>query len=241
MRGFIVVLCISLASAWPCAGDETPRHSIAVMGEAELVTPPDYANVEIGVITQGTAVGTTLSENSARMSKVIDAVRALGIADNDIQTSTFNIEPKYQKDDSRDYDPYAMRPIVGYSIANKAMITVTDLGKIARIVDASIDAGANASGSVQFRVKNLTEKMDKARQAAIENARHKAAVLAAAANLKLGRALSITDNQSNTTFNSRPNGNQVETVVVTGSRVPAPIMSGEVTLTSEVTVVYATD
>ncbi len=186
MRAFIAVLGISLASAWPCAADETPRHSIAVMGEAELVTPPDYANVEIGVITQGTAVGATLAENSARMSKVIDAVRALGVADNDIQTSTFNIEPKYQKSDNNDYDPYGMRPIVGYSIANKAMITVTDLGKIAKIVDASIDAGANASGSVQFRVKNLTEKMDKARQAAIENARHKAMVLAAAANLKLG-------------------------------------------------------
>ncbi len=66
-------------------------------------------------------------------------------------------------------------------------------------------------------------------------------VLAAAAKLKLGRALSVTDNQSNTSFNSRPNGSQVETVVVTGSRMPAPIMSGEVTLTSEVTVVYATD
>lgn len=211
------------------------------MGEAELVTPPDYATVEIGVITQGTSVGATLAENSARMSKVIDAVRGLGIADSDIQTSTFNIAPRYQKSDGNDYDPYAMRPIVGYSVANKALITVTDLGKIAKIVDASIDAGGNASGSVQFRMRNLTEKMDKARQAAIENAHHKAAILAAAAGLKLGRALSVTDNQSSTNFDSRAGGNQVETVVITGSRAPAPIMSGEIALMSEVTVVYATD
>src|SRR5215472_9187033 len=32
--------------------DETPKNSIAVAGEAELVMPPDYADVELGVVTQ---------------------------------------------------------------------------------------------------------------------------------------------------------------------------------------------
>ena len=243
MRGFIVVLGISLASAWPCAGDETPRHSIAVMGEAELVTPPDYATVEVGVITQGPAVAGALAENSARMSKVIDALHTLGIADKDIQTSDFNIVPKYQKRQDGDYDSYEMRPIVGYSIANQATVTVTDMSRIARIVDASVDAGANASGRVDFRVRNLTDKLDRTRQAAVENARHKAAVLSTAANMKLGRALSITDNQANTNYDSRAAGyQQVESVVsVGGGHLATPILSGQITLTSQVTVVYATD
>ena len=101
MRVVIALLAV-LASALPCLAEETPVHSIAVMGEAEIITPPDYATVEVGVTTQGTNVAQALAENSARMSKVIDALRALGIADKDIQTSDFNIVPKYQKRDGND-------------------------------------------------------------------------------------------------------------------------------------------
>jgi uncharacterized protein len=240
MRTVVAVFAI-LASALPCLAAETPPHAIAVMGEAEIVTPPDYATVDVGVITQGANVAPALAENSARMSRVIEALHALGIADKDIQTSNFNIIPKYQKRDSDDYDPYAMRPVTGYSVSNRATVTVTDLTKIAKVVDASVDAGANSSGSVQFRVRDLTGKMDKARQSAIENAHHKALTFTTAAGMKLGRAVSITDNRASTSYDGQAGSNiQLETVVVGGGgRMSTPILTGEMTLICEVTVVYA--
>jgi hypothetical protein len=209
------------------------------MGEAELRVAPDIATIEVGVVTQGPVVADALADNNARMSRVIDALRQLKIADSDIHTSSFMIQPKYEKRPQGDYDYDELRTVIGYYISNKVTITVTDMSKIAKIIDATVQAGANASGQVSFDVKNLTQQMDKAREAAIGSAFHKAQILAAAAHLDLGPALSITDNQANREYNGHASAG-VETVVVTGSRIPStPILPGEITLNSQVNVVYA--
>jgi len=234
---FVLAACFAVA---PALADETTPHTIAVAGEAQLLLPPDTATIELGVITEAPLVGDALADNSARMTKVIAAVRDLGIQDKDIRTSTFLIQPKYEKQDTRDYDTEAFRTIVGYYISNKITVTVKDLSNIARIIDESIKAGANASGTVTFNVNKLTAHLDDARRAAVESARHKAEVLTEAAHLTLGPALSITDNQADSSYNNRPDAGSIETVVVTGSRVPTPIEPGLVSITSTVTVIYAT-
>jgi uncharacterized protein len=219
--------------------DETPRTTIAVAGEAELLLPPDYASIELGVVTQGATVAPALSENSERMTRVIAALKALGLQDKDIRTSTFLIQPKYEKQETRDYETDAFRSIVAYYVSNKITVTIRNLPAVARVIDEGVKAGANASGTVDFRVDKLTAHLDEARRAAIANARHKAEVLTEAAHVKLGRPLSITDNRADTQYNSRAEGSLVETVVVTGSRIPTPIEPGLVRITTQVTVVFA--
>ena len=242
MRRIIAGAAFLLLPAMPACADQTQPHTIAVQGEAEMRLAPDLATIEVGVITQGTVVADVLAENSAKMSRVIEALRSLGIPDADIHTSTFDIQPRYEKQIQGQYDEEALRPIVGYLVSNKATVTVTDMTKIAKIIDDTVRAGANASGRVGFRVKNLTQYMDKARVAAMDAAHHKAEVLTAAAHVGLGQALSITDNQANTYYNGRPGpeGDGLESVVVTGYRASTPILPGQITITSEVTVVYAT-
>ncbi len=244
MRGLLLGAVLLLSAMPALADQETPLHAIAVAGEAQSWINPDYATIEIGVITQGPLVGDALSDNNARMSKVIGALRRLGIADGDIHTSNFDISPKYQKMEPGEYDEDALRPIVGYKVANKVTVTVTDMTKIARIVDTSVEAGANASGKIDFHVHHVGDYMDKVRSAAIENARHKAQVLTAAAHAELGAVLSITDNESNTSYNGRAGGTRdmddMEMVVVTGSRIPTPVLPGQISISAQVTVLYAT-
>jgi uncharacterized protein len=230
----IVFLCCS-----PAAADQTKPDTIAVMGEAEVLLAPDFAKIEVGVITQGPVVADALAINNEKMSHVVEALRGLNIPDKDIQTASFNITPKYEKAASGDYDSSEMRAIVGYYITNKVVLTVYDLSKVAKIVDASVQAGANMGGEVSFQVKNVGQHMDDARRAAVANAYHKASVLTEAAHMRLGRALSITDNQANSEYNGRAGAN-VEMVIVTAERRETPILPGLITLTSQVTVVFQT-
>lgn len=239
VRGLVLAtLCWSAIT--PAVADETPRNTIAVAGEAELQLPPDYASIELGIVTQGPTVAPALNENSDRMTRVIAAIKALGLQDKDIRTSTFLIQPKYEKQETRDYETDAFRSIVGYYVSNKITVTIKNLADVARVIDEGVKAGANASGTVDFRVDKLTAHMDDARRAAIANARHKALVLTEAAHVKLGRPLSITDNRADTQYNSRAEGGTVEQVVVTASRIPTPIEPGLVTITTQVTVVFST-
>jgi uncharacterized protein YggE len=245
MRLLFLGAAIAVLAGEAALADATVEpHTIVVAGQAELMIPPDFATIELGVISQAPLVGDALADNSARMTRVIDAMKALGIPDKDVRTSTFVIEPKFEKSESGDYDAQRFRTIVGYYISNKVSVRVRNLANVAKIIDESVKAGANASGNVGFEIDALTQHMDEVRQKAIEDARHKAQVLADAAHMKLGPALSIVDNQSDTSYDGQSRGyygyNALETVVVTGSRLPTPIEPGLVTLMSKVTVVYAT-
>lgn len=239
MKKILTIAGLVAVLGHPAIADETRPNTIAVMGEAAVQLAPDFATIEVGVITQGPVVADALAANSDKMSRVVEVLRALNIADKDIQTSNFVIQPKYEKTAAGDYDNSEMRSVVGYFISNNVTVTVFDLSKVAKIIDATVQAGANASGQVQFRVKNLELHMDDARRAAIASAYHKARVLTGAAHMVLGPALSITDNQANTEYNSRASAG-LETVIVTAERTETPILPGQVTLTSQVTVVFQT-
>jgi len=238
---FGAVLAVSSARA----DAPVAPHTIAVAGQAQLLIPPDYAMIQLGVISQAPLVGDALADNSARMTQVIEAMKALGIPAKEIQTSTFIIQPKYEKTAPGDYDTQQFRTIVGYYISNKVTVKVRDLSNVAKIIDESVKAGANASGDVEFMVDALSTHMDEARRNAIADALHKAQVLTDASHMKLGRALSIVDNQAEATYDSETRGTYayglVETVIVTGARVATPIEPGLVTLSSKVTVIYATN
>lgn len=217
---------------------DTPPHTIAVAGDVELLLPPDYATIELGVITQGPIVSDALADNSERMTRVVEAVKSLGIPDKEIRTSTFSIEPKYEKPADNDYETKEFRAVIGYYISNKITVTVRDMSNVARIIDNGVKVGANASGMVSFDVDALSARLDEARRKAIDNARHNAEVLAAAAHMTLGPAISITDNRADRSYNSRAEAGSLETVVVTGSRTPTPIEPGLVAIHSTVTVLY---
>jgi uncharacterized protein len=231
----LAVACIPFVAF----GAETPLHSIAVAGEAELLLPPDYATIQLGVVTQAPLVGDALAENSARMSRVIAAIAALDIADKDIRTSTFDIQPRYEPLQPGAYEGDAFRTVVGYYVSNKVTVTVRDLTNVAKIIDDSVKAGANASGNVSFKINDVSAHLDDARRRAVENAHHKAQILADAAHIHLGPAISVTDNEANTSYGGDTAGT-IETVVVTGSRIPTPIEPGSVSVKATVTVVYST-
>lgn len=241
MKKLILGVTALFFLAIPALAEETPNHSIAVAGEAELLLPADYATITVGVVTQAKTVGEALAENNERMTRVITALRNLGIHDADIRTSKFNIAPRYEPQvQGQYYDSDALRAIIGYYVSNQVDVIVRDMTKVSRIVDAAADAGANSAGSIRFDLKNYADNFDKARKAAVESARHKAEVLAAAAHLELGRALSVTDNEADRSYDGRPSGG-AETVVVTGSRTPTPtpILPEQVRIVARVTVLYA--
>ena len=234
MRICTIGAIFTLLSASATFANETPPHTIAVMGEAEMRVQPDFATVTVGVVTQGESVSGTLAGNNAKMNRVLDALKSLDLPETDIRTTTFSVEPKYEKSDSNVYDPEALRPVIGYAVSNRVVVSVADTSKIAKIIDTSVEAGA--AGEVKFSVKNPTEEFDRARRAAVDAAFHKAQILSSAAHMTLGPPISITDNEANNYYNGETLD---ETVVVTGSRTPTtPIEAGGIPIKVQVTVLY---
>jgi uncharacterized protein YggE len=151
-------------------------------------------------------------------------VRAIGIADRDVQTSRYMIHPVY---DSR-------RPpnrIVGFQAANSLQIKVRQLDKLGEIVDRLVAAGANTMSGVEFIVSDPSKLLDDARTQAFADARRKAQLYAAAAGVTLGPAITITEQSA---------GMQFAPVMARAAPAAAetPIAPGERTLRVSVSVSF---
>jgi hypothetical protein len=168
---------------------------------------PDKFSVTVGVDTNGTTAQEAASANADLMAKVLAALRDLGISDDQIATSNYNVYPVY------DYglptkpciDIYPQPPecqpkqvITGYRASNSVTVTLDVSGDIdaGKVIDSSVKSGATNVNGVYFFISQ--DKQQKVRDSlikeAIQNARHRADIAASALGLRVTGVQSINLN-----------------------------------------------
>jgi hypothetical protein len=211
---------------------ETPptgERTLNVSGSGIAYLSPDIAYVNIGVHTEDQNAAEAVAANNSQADKVINAIKKLGVAEKDIQTTNFSINPQ-QKYDSQGQPTGE----ITYSVDNVVRVTARDLSKIGDLLDAAVAAGANSINGIQFDVVDRTEALSSARQAAMQSAQAKAHELAKAAGVTLGDIQTITEYSGNyptPMFNS-------SNVPMAAEAAAAPVSPGQMTVTVEVNVVY---
>lgn len=181
-----------LACSIPALAEDNPRL-IRVSGNAVVALAADTATLQIGVNTKKPTVQEAQKENAALMNAVLDALHAIGIEDQDIMTSQFNVSSQY--DYSTSSFGQETRTLY-YDVQNNVSVTIHDLSLIGQVLDAAMEAGANTSYGISFSSTKQNEAYQKALTRAVEDAMQKANVLAAAAQVSLGRLVSINANQN---------------------------------------------
>ena len=214
------------------ASSTTPEHTITVSGTGRVTLKPDVADLHLGVQVNRPSVKVARADAAAAMTKVLAALKALGIADKDIQTSNVSLQPTY------DYNSGSNPPrITGFQMSNSVTVTVRDLEKLGDAIDNTLTAGATSLDSVSFRVDNQTAAEAQARQAAMADAKSKADTLAASAGISIAGVASISETSApipypiNYTFGAAAGA-------PTDSKVATPIQAGTTDVTINVAVVY---
>jgi uncharacterized protein YggE len=172
----------------------TIEDAITVIGTGAVAVEPDEAVVHVSVTVTGETVAEARDEAASLMADVLDAIRATGIADRDLQTANLSVQPVYEYDDgvgTRDGTR-----VVGYRVDNGVRVTVRDLDALAAVVDDAMDAGATGLDGVTFRVSDPSAAEAEARRLAVDDARARAEALAEAAGVTLGRVLAIGEAQA---------------------------------------------
>ncbi|WP_424359786.1 SIMPL domain-containing protein [Methanocella sp. MCL-LM] len=146
--------------------------AICVTGTGYVYAEPDIAKITIGVITEAGTSTQAMDDNANRMDEVVKAIKRLGIADKDIQTSRVSVEPQYASEypvSYSSYYPYTSRQnITGYKATNTVCVTLRDLSKVGPAIDAANDAGSNTIQGVTFLLSEerqsaaYTEALEKA-------------------------------------------------------------------------------
>ena len=173
--------------AAPALAEADFPSAISVTGEAQVSAPPDLAQLDAGVASDGKTAREAAEANNAAMSKVLAALKGAGLEDKDYQTSRLSLQPQYAPNRP------GPSPIVGYRASNRVSIKLHDVAKVASVIDTLVTAGANDVGNINFTVTQASKLLDDAREKAIADARRKAEIYAKAAGVTLGAPLSISE------------------------------------------------
>jgi uncharacterized protein YggE len=166
-------------------------NAITVSGTGRVNAAPDTALLTLGVESQAPTLGAATADAARRMSAVVARIKAMGVADADITTVSFSVDPRMAPSDpARREEPPR---IIGYHVTNLAQVAVRKLPDAGPILDAAVAAGANAVRGIRFMLADPASAQSRARAAAVADALARARELAAAAGLKLGQVLAIRD------------------------------------------------
>ncbi|MDX2277277.1 MAG: SIMPL domain-containing protein [Hyphomonadaceae bacterium] len=160
---------------------------LTVSAEGKVEGRPDMATINLGVTTEGQTAAAALAENARRMTALTAALRRAGIAERDIQTSNVSVNPQQQY---RENEP----PLtIGYQANNSVTAKVRNIDTTGRVIDAAVGAGGNNVNGVYFSYQDPDAQMDRARRAAIENARARAQLYADALGMRVARVIAVSE------------------------------------------------
>lgn len=182
--GFALAL---LAPGW-AAAQEPQQHIITMSGHGETHGQPDTAMLSAGVSVDAPTAAAALADANKNMQAVLAALKKLGVADRDIQTRNFSVNPQYANGNGE-----APR-MTGYQVTNQVQVRLQDISKLGPALDALVTAGANQINGVNFSIHDPAALLAEARTEAVTDARTKAETFAKAGGVTLGSILSITEN-----------------------------------------------
>jgi uncharacterized protein len=225
-----------VALAGPAAGValaqdsiDQPARIISVTGSGRVESAPDLADIQLGVTIQDETASAASGMAAETMTAVIDALRAAGIAETDIQTTQLSLNPVYDWEDSP-------ADIEAWEAANIVTVTLRDVTAIGDIVDAAIAAGATTVNSISFRTSDPSTAQAAAREAAVADAQAKAEQLAAAAGVTITGVLTIVESGQQDT---QPLYLNQARMTSEEASVPTPVLPGEVATWVYVAIQYA--
>jgi uncharacterized protein YggE len=222
----LAAVCFLTISASQLRAEEKPMDRLITVSATGYATAePDQARLSTGVTSEAETAKEALAANSELMQKVIAGLKESGIDAKDIQTSNFNVEPRYDTGKSS-------TPVInGYRVSNQVEILVRDLKSLGGLLDKLVSLGANQMHGLTFVVSKAETLKDEARKEAVANARRRAELLATAAGAGVGEVVSIAEEVSY-------QGPRPMAMSTRAKAEFAPVESGTETLEARVTVTW---
>lgn len=165
-------------------------HTMTIDGDGKVTGKPTLAQIDIGVYSEGTDVPSVQNDNSQKVNAMTAAMQDLGIAEADLQTSNYNISPKY------DYKN-GQQNVVGYSVSQNVSVKVRDLTKVGAALAKAGQLGANQVNGVSFTIDDPSQLQQQAREKALADARKKADELAGALGVQIIRVTTFSETSAN--------------------------------------------
>jgi uncharacterized protein YggE len=219
---------------------QTGQTGIWVTGYGTKDVASDVGVVYLGVESKEDTVAAARQKAAEAMTAVLDAIKGLGVAEDDIVTTSFNIYPQTIWVEVTDSLGRHSEPrITGYQVSNNVEVTVRNLDILDDVIDTAADRGGDLIrvNSVSFTVSNPAQHGAETRQLAAADARAKGQLYAQAMGVNLGPLVFLTEISSSAPLSQKTYAG--DAAMAEGGFAPTPIQSGDVSLSTTIQAAYA--
>jgi uncharacterized protein YggE len=162
---------------------------VSVVGSGQVSAAPDVLRVTFGVEQAAPDVAAAVAHVSELTDAVLAALQGQGLDRSQLGTSSVNVFQEYK-------EPGATETT--YRASHTISVETKDLNGFGALLNAAVDAAGNGLTlhGLSFDIEDKTELLTRARELAFQQARSKAAELAALAGFSLGSVTAIQESQS---------------------------------------------
>ena len=199
--------------------------SVTAAGEATIA--PDVALVSFAVTGDGADLAPLRDDVNSRSSAVLAAVRALGVAEADIDAPDVSIHPQY--------DYRRGQRLTGYRVSRGMTVKVRDLDGLGAVLDGLVRGGANEVQGAQMMASDPSAAEHVALGAAVRSARAKAEALAEAAGVAVGGVARIEEEGG---WDGQPQP-MFRMAAAESADVPTEVVRGDLTVRRQIRVWFS--
>jgi len=209
------------------------QEGVWVTGQGRVSAVPDIATLRLGIEAEKASVAEAQTLAAEAMDRVMAALTANGVAENDIQTQYLSIQRVTRWDRITEEEV-----VVGFRVTNIVTAKIRDIDKTGSIIDAVAEAGGDLTrvDSISFSIDDPSDYYEEAREEAMADAKAKAEQLAELGDVTLGKPTYISEGAQAWPVTPRymPGIEYAEE-----EAVQTPISPGEIELSLTVQVAYA--
>jgi uncharacterized protein YggE len=239
---FLALLSVKEILSLQYVGRDVPvMSSISVNGKGEAISIPDIATFSFSVTETAKTVKEAQAKATEKTNAALVAVKAGGVADKDIKTLSYSINPHYEYTQAlcTQYScPSGKSVLTGYDVSQTIQVKVRDLTKAGELFDSIGSAGVQNVNSLAFSIDDIDSVKAIARAQAIENAKEKAQKIAKDLGLRLVKITGFYDSSEEQPYLYGRGGDTMAEAVSVKVAAAPEIPRGEQKVTVNVTVTY---
>jgi len=174
------------------------ERTIYIEGIGKESMVPDVAVMTFGIDVTADSVANAQKQNTDKMNQLIEKIKGLGVAKEDVQTKDYSAFEKTE------WDYHENKSVSkGWTVSQKLEVKVRDQNKLSTIISTAGQGGTSFISGPVFRVDEPAAYEAKARTKALADADQKMRAVASSLGMKVEKVIGYSEYKED---NSNPYG-----------------------------------
>jgi uncharacterized protein YggE len=179
------LIAMSLSGSFVSAQTTPVEPQVTASGRGEVQIKPTRATLYFTVQGKAETAALAASKNAELVAATMKSLLAAGLRSENITNANYSVAPDYEFSTTG-------RKQIGFVASNGIRVELANIADVGKVIDAGLAGGATQVTSAQYSGDKMDEARRTALKAAVEQARHDAEAMAAAAGGELGRLVFLT-------------------------------------------------